>query len=134
MLRPDRDGMYCSKCGGKVETNAKFCGACGSTEPANSQPTTMSFNQAIKSCLHKYRDFSGRARRYEYWYFALFQILVLIPVVIIASFIGGVAEKILLYTMALVFLLPNLAVTSRRLHDIGKSGWLQLVWLLPTLS
>ena len=81
----------------------------------------MDFSQAIKSCLSQYATFSGRASRSEYWWFFLFQVLVLIA----ASILGDAAYSI----VVLGLLLPALAVATRRLHDIGRSGWWQLLML-----
>jgi uncharacterized membrane protein YhaH (DUF805 family) len=81
----------------------------------------MDFVQAIKSCQGQYATFAGRASRSEYWWFFLFQVVVLI----IASMLGDVVYG--LVTLAL--LLPALAVGTRRLHDIGRTGWWQLLLL-----
>ena len=78
----------------------------------------MNFMQAIQSCLSQYATFSGRASRSEFWFF-LFQILALI----VSGMLGDVAYSIL----ALLLLLPALAVGTRRLHDVGRSGWWQLL-------
>lgn len=79
----------------------------------------MNFMQAIQSCLSQYATFSGRATRPEFWWFFLFQILALM----VAGMLGDVAYSIL----ALLLLLPALAVGTRRLHDVGRSGWWQLL-------
>ncbi len=81
----------------------------------------MNFGQAISSCFAKYATFSGRASRSEFWWFFLFQILVSIGTSFLGDLINGLA--------ALALLLPALAVGARRLHDIGKSGWWQLIAL-----
>ncbi|MET0541148.1 MAG: DUF805 domain-containing protein [Variovorax sp.] len=86
----------------------------------------MNFMQAVQVCLSKYVDFKGRARRSEFWWFFLFQVIVQV----IASFIGDVVSSI----AGLALLLPALAVGARRLHDIGKSGWLQLIALIPLVG
>ena len=76
----------------------------------------MGFVEAIKTCFSKYATFSGRARRPEYWWFFLFTfILGLIPVVGVIS--------------GLVCLIPSLAVSWRRMHDIGKPGYASLLGL-----
>ena len=93
----------------------------------------ITFPNAVKTCLRKYGDFSGRATRAEYWWWSL---AVLIGSVIfsavdrsIASFSGPGWDYTPFATIfSLAIILPELAVTARRLHDIGKSGWWQLVW------
>ena len=92
----------------------------------------MSFSQSIIVCLSKYIDFTGRASRSEFWWFQLFVLLVQIPfgillnVLEISSFIYATVN-ILSYILAGLFFLPNITVTSRRLHDIDRSGWWQVV-------
>ena len=81
----------------------------------------MNFGQAISSCLFKYATFSGRASRSEFWWFALFQFLVSAA----AGLVGETVNNLVLIGL----LLPALAVGTRRLHDIGKSGWWQLIML-----
>lgn len=82
----------------------------------------MNFGQAISACLGKYATFAGRASRSEFWWFFLFQVLVSIAV---AALLGEKASSL----AGLALLLPSLAVATRRLHDIGKSGWWQLLGL-----
>lgn len=81
----------------------------------------MDFVQAIKSCLGQYATFSGRASRSEYWWFFLFQVLVMVAASMLGDVINGIAS--------LALLLPALAVGARRLHDIGRTGWWQLLLL-----
>ena len=81
----------------------------------------MNFGQAISSCLSKYAMFSGRASRPDFWWFFLFQILISLA----ASMLGETINSL----VALGLLLPALAVGTRRLHDIGRSGWWQLLML-----
>lgn len=78
-------------------------------------------------CLKQYADFSGRARRKEYWLFVLFNYIIfnvagLIDV--ISGFTDGFEIGPLGALYLLGMLIPSLAVIVRRLHDIGKSGWL----------
>ena len=87
----------------------------------------MSFGEAIKSVFSKYATFSGRARRSEFWYFFLFNFLV--------SFVLGLIPFLSVVSglWALAVLIPSLAVAVRRFHDIGKSGWTYLYFLIPGL-
>lgn len=81
--------------------------------------------------LKKYAVFSGRARRTEFWMFVLFNF-------IIAIVLGGVDVMLGLGFLgalyALATIVPSLAVGARRLHDIGKTGWWQLVGLVPLIG
>ncbi|WP_341907464.1 DUF805 domain-containing protein [Polaromonas sp. YR568] len=81
----------------------------------------MNFGQAISTCLSKYAGFTGRASRSEFWWFFLFQILVSIAAAMLGDIVSGLVN--------LALLLPALAVGTRRLHDIGRSGWWQLIAL-----
>lgn len=94
----------------------------------------MSFMDAVRSVLSKYATFSGRARRSEYWWFVLFYLIVAVVATVIDSAAGlpqtaGSGPVTMLVTLAL--LLPSLAVTARRLHDTGRSGWWMLLSLIP---
>jgi uncharacterized membrane protein YhaH (DUF805 family) len=86
----------------------------------------MNFSQAVAASLRKYVDFSGRAGRPEFWWFFLFQVIVMIVTGMLGETVNGIA--------ALALLLPGLAVGGRRLHDIGKSAWFLLVGLVPILG
>ncbi len=89
-------------------------------------------------CLKKYADFSGRARRKEYWMFVLFYIIFAIVLSIIDRLIGwGFLEGILGYLYLLFFLgtfIPALAVLVRRLHDTGRSGWWFFIIFVPLIG
>jgi uncharacterized membrane protein YhaH (DUF805 family) len=88
----------------------------------------MSFGDAVRSVLTQYTGFSGRARRSEYWYFFLFSFLVSI----VASLIDTALHSIVLgLIVTLGLILPSLAVSVRRLHDTGRSGWWLLIGLIP---
>ena len=90
----------------------------------------MSFTEAIKTCFKKYVDFSGRARRSEYWFWALFTALV----GTVAAFIDGKDSNLVAGIVSLAFFLPNLSVAVRRMHDAGKSGWYLLMSLIPLVG
>jgi len=90
------------------------------------------YRQAIVTCFKKYIVFSGRARRSEFWYFQLFCFIAML----VFTYWGTKSE--LMDTIGIIFffatLLPILAVTVRRLHDLGRSGWLILVALIPFIG
>lgn len=85
--------------------------------------------------LKKYTVFDGRARRSEYWMFFLVNLIVIILLSIIDSAVLGAKEYGILASLySLGTLLPNIAVTIRRLHDTNKSGWWILIGLIPILG
>ena len=88
--------------------------------------------------LKQYADFSGRARRKEYWMFALFNMIFAIVAMILDNVLGIAIEGIgygpLYGLYALAMLIPGLAVGVRRLHDVGKSGWMFLIVLIPLIG
>jgi uncharacterized membrane protein YhaH (DUF805 family) len=98
----------------------------------------MDFMTAVRTCLSKYVDFTGRARRSEFWYFILFSFLVQVVTSILDAIIGTDYDTFsggLISTLAsLALFLPSLAVSARRLHDIGKSGWWQLLAIIPIIG
>ena len=96
----------------------------------------------LKVMRDNYANFSGRARRKEYWMFALFQAIIMIVLLILDNVlglgfdIGGIPLGYgVLYTIgALAHFIPGLAVVVRRLHDVGKSGWFYLIALIPLIG
>ena len=92
-------------------------------------------------CLNQYADFRGRARRKEYWMFTLFTLIISLVLGLLDSQFGltfyseiplafGILEGI--YSLAVI--IPGLAVSVRRLHDIGKSGWYYFICLIPIVG
>ena len=90
----------------------------------------MSFGEAIKTCFKKYVDFSGRARRSEFWFWMLFTAIIGTAV----GFLERSDHHFLSSIVPLAFFLPNLAVSVRRMHDIGRSGWYVLISLIPIVG
>jgi uncharacterized membrane protein YhaH (DUF805 family) len=94
----------------------------------------MNFGQAIKSGFVNYVTFSGRAPRSEFWYWALFVVLVTIAAGILDrglfDFEESTTTGVFGPLASLVFFLPGLAVAARRLHDLDRSAW----WLLIILT
>lgn len=97
-------------------------------------------------CLKNYAVFQGRAQRAEYWYFMLFHFLIgfiinMINSVVFYFFYGfpsvennSFVYRIIMILYTLIMLTPLLAVSVRRLHDVGKNGWTMLFVLLPILG
>ncbi len=85
----------------------------------------------------KYADFTGRARRAEYWWFVLINFVVIFSLLVLTIILSGSNDSLtglggIIYAVyALGVILPSLAVTVRRLHDTGKSGWMLLIGLIP---
>ena len=100
----------------------------------------MSFMDATKSCLQQYVGFSGRASRSEYW-FAYLSFIVAVMGMFTLSIVSLFVVDALASLMGLLTFgvyiggfLPLLAVSVRRLHDLGKSGWLFLIGLVPIVG
>lgn len=131
----------CRPSGPSIDMNQEKPG-----KPAKTRNTTqpgesaMSFQDAIRVCLQrKYADFTGRARRSEYWFFFLFTAL--------AGLVGSILDSLfnirsgtyggtgpIQGLIQLALLLPGLAVGARRLHDTGRSGWWLLIALIPVVG
>ena len=91
----------------------------------------MSFGGSISYCFRNYATFSGRAGRAEFWWFTLFVVIVAAGLNVVERLVWQhqqVGVLVLIWT--LVTLLPHLAVGSRRLHDCGRTGWLQLLLII----
>lgn len=92
----------------------------------------MDFSSAISICFKKYFDFSGRASRSEFWYFVLFVSLLLFG----AGLLLGIfmpnnqsLDGVVTLFIYLPLIIPFIAVTARRLHDFGMSGWMQCIFI-----
>jgi uncharacterized membrane protein YhaH (DUF805 family) len=86
----------------------------------------MNFQESIKVCFQKYADFNGNASRPEYWWFFLF--------LFIASAVLNVISPIISTIFSLATFIPSIAVGARRLHETNRSGWWQLLWLVPIVG
>jgi len=90
--------------------------------------------------IDKYADFTGRARRAEYWWFVLMNFIVVTLIAIVSLILFSASETlgyfgVAIYVVyALAVIVPGLAVTVRRLHDTSKSGWMILVGLIPIVG
>ncbi|MCS5551622.1 MAG: DUF805 domain-containing protein, partial [Gammaproteobacteria bacterium] len=72
--------------------------------------------------VKQYADFNGRARRQEYWMFTLFNCIFAVLAMVLDSVLGATPLIYGLYVLAII--IPSIAVSVRRLHDVGKSGWM----------
>lgn len=88
--------------------------------------------------LKKYAEFNGRARRKEYWMFVLFNIIFAIVALILDNLLGtaihGIGYGLFYILYGLAVLIPGLAVLVRRLHDVGKSGWMFFILFIPIVG
>lgn len=98
----------------------------------------MNFVEAVKSGFRNYVNFSGRAIRSEYWYWTLFTIVVVVvfgvtdEILYPGASMGAFSIVNLLVCLALI--LPGIAVSVRRLHDLDSSGWWFLMGLIPLIG
>lgn len=86
---------------------------------------------------NKYATFRGRARRKEYWMFLLINLVVSVALALIDSLIGSVSESgmgLLSSVYSIGVLIPSLALSVRRLHDIGRTGWWVLISIIPVIG
>ena len=87
----------------------------------------------IKVVRDNYTNFEGRARRKEFWMFTLVSLVINVGTLILdASLFSDLGLVNGLYTLAI--LLPSIAVGIRRMHDINKSGWWLLLWIVPVIG
>lgn len=88
--------------------------------------------------LNKYTVFTGRARRKEYWMFVLFNFIFAVAAMLLDNLIGtamdGVGYGAIYIIYALAVFLPGMAAAVRRLHDVGKSGWMILIAIIPIVG
>lgn len=86
----------------------------------------MTFAESIRVCLAKYADFKGCASLSEFWWWVLFTFLA-------GSALGVISDRASAVFSIATFL-PSIAVGARRLHDTDRSGWFQLLWLIPMIG
>jgi uncharacterized membrane protein YhaH (DUF805 family) len=99
------------------------------------------FDWYKKVVFENYANFKGRARRSEYWYYALTNFLiqmVFLCLFFLLSASDNVGIGLLFYGLMMIYslavLIPSLAVAVRRLHDVGKSGWFYFIVLIPIIG
>jgi uncharacterized membrane protein YhaH (DUF805 family) len=127
---------------------------------AYAEAPQVGFVEAIKLGFRKYARFDGRAKRSEYWWWALFEVLAVLPfyAIVLASFpwssaVGGIdangmptsatpptpsplylVASLALFVVGLALFVPTISVLVRRLHDTGKSGWWYWIGLVPFIG
>ena len=88
--------------------------------------------------LKQYFDFKGRARRKEYWMFTLFNAIFIFALAIMSGDMENPSDRSPMFYVFMLYylgiLIPSLAVSVRRLHDIGKSGWMIFISLIPLIG
>ncbi|MBS7051666.1 MAG: DUF805 domain-containing protein [Veillonella sp.] len=101
----------------------------------------LNYTDAFKLGIKNYANFKGRASRCEYWRFMAGMMMVQGTLGVVAVLCNGVGlfnfESIIdtiTMLVALFFVIPNLAITARRMHDIGRSGWTQLISFIPIIG
>lgn len=145
--------MYCSNCGTDAGQSS-FCPNCGTNLVGlKTSGTVTNFNPitAYKSMFKKYAQFNGRSRRSEYWFATLANYILMIivyailyvpmivdlsnngePSTVTIALSGIVGLLIMVYAFAII--IPSLAMSVRRLHDTGRSGWCLLLSLIPLVG
>lgn len=134
--------MFCNKCGNILPDHARFCTSCGAPVEGGTNVNTacahshggqplpqVGFVEAVRKYFTNFSDFSTRSRRSEYWWAMLFTSIV--SVLLNRIFPDG---SLISSLVSLVFLVPSIAVTVRRLHDVGKTGIFYLWNLLPLIG
>lgn len=103
----------------------------------------MTFSESVKNCLDKYATMRGRAPRSEYWWFVVFNMIVIIGVSILFGIIGAMinreagaaaAGSVGYFFACLALIIPNICVLVRRLHDTGHSGFWYFIVLVPLIG
>lgn len=145
---------FCTNCGAPLSLSSTTDGQSQFDNPYAYQDTPntaeyyeaqiptyyRTFQSAVHTCLvDKYATFSGRATRSEYWYFGLFNFLVCSGIIFLGVMMAVILRSeliaigcIVLYGLYLLgVFIPTIAVSARRLHDKGNSGWFLLLQFLP---
>ena len=89
----------------------------------------MNFTQSISFCFSNYANFNGRGRRSEYWWFYLFTWMLAVGGSVLDFTTTGYGYGFLYWMTAIATFIPAIAAGARRLHDVNKSGWWQLISL-----
>lgn len=147
--KPDPLAVICVKCGCQLKPIRPNVASDGMSERVNLNCRHHGFTWAIRTCFSKCATFSGRATRKEFWYWGLFAFLSQIVLLGLSALFAAQYVPfydnviwlhlshiflVLLVAWTLVMIFPSLAVTVRRLHDVGRSGWYYLIGLIPFIG
>lgn len=129
--------MKCPLCANDNPSDAQFCGACGANLNSSeasivAELPMVGLGEAISRGFSNYFTFSGRATRAEYWWWFLFVVSGRVVFGIIDGLVGLPGALSLLFSLGA--LPPSVAVSVRRLHDINRTGWWYLLWLIPFIG
>ncbi len=94
----------------------------------------FNFDWFLNPITNHYADFEGRVGRQEYWMFVLYWVLISIGLALLGMIIGERTAELIHTVLWLAILIPSVALGARRLHDTNKSGWWQLIGLIPFLG
>ena len=139
--------MKCQTCGNDNPYDSGFCGMCGASLSVSAgsdigaalfELPMVSFMEAVKLGFSKYFRFSGRSTRAEYWWWTLFVVMADIVLAVVDTLTGTMGmfgdSGLLGALFELAILIPSFALGARRLHDIDRSGWWQLLWLVLVIG
>lgn len=145
---------FCTNCGFEQNEKVKFCSECGRpAAPGSSQNSQSILNSKISDkpfvertaidwykhvVFENYSNFEGRASRTEYWNFVLVNVGFMILINVLSGLLFYSTHSVLFDSLirlyALAIFIPALAVSIRRLHDIGKSGFWVLLVIIPVVG
>lgn len=114
--------------------------ALGANSTGNKNGQLSLFALFLETLTKRYAQFSGRASRREFWGFALFSVVAALAILFVAGIMLEIDEglSIVLVNLYWIFVIalyiPSLSVSVRRLHDTGKSGWWNLISVIPFIG
>ena len=137
--------MVCRICQKDNPNEALFCSSCGAAvngsavnEITYTEMPMVDFGAAIRLGFQRYTDFTGRSTRAEYWWWSLFTFIVSLILIPLDAATGTFDETASMGLFGALFTvvttIPSISVGVRRLHDINKSGWWILLWLVFVLG
>ncbi len=134
VVAPDYNETTDSMCTEKIDTKVNVT-LSASQATAKNDTTSGIFKTCFWDVLaHHYADFKGLMNRKAYWMFILLYWIMLFVVSGVATCFDGIVGLSVYFTLSLIMFLPMLSATVRRMHDIGKSGWLIFISMVPLVG